>query len=262
MAEKMSISGVFPVLNRGDKRAVSWLNDFRVIYAILDNGNQWTYVGQMADKQTKEGSTKIKGTNPVQSLNLEGHFGLTKPGAATASKRLTKKDIGILEVKMAKPPKKAGNSPHYRIRPYLDAFESILRFFHAGALSYVRRTKVGQEIIANDMKRYLVVKFKLDKGAESRIKPSLLSEMAFMAKQSTKALEVLLGPKDSISQVGNETDVGRLRDLMHLAFALDFTTMDKALLKEIDMSGNVSIQSQFVQGGLSLNLDSKIKRES
>jgi len=250
-----------PVLNSDDKRAVSWLNDFRVIYALARRGNEWSYVASIADKPTEEEvKTEIKPTSKIQSLNREGHYRLTKPGAASACKRLADPKIGILEVKMAKPPKKAYPTEHYRIIPSLEGLSRILRTLKSDVLSIVRQTDWGQEIITKDLGKYLSVEFKSYMGIKSALGPNVLHEIEFLARRSTKALEVLLGPKNLITPIGEETIVQRLRDMMHLAFALDFAAMPENMLEESGMKGWISIESHIHQGNIALHLKSEFSR--
>jgi hypothetical protein len=251
-----------PILNYNDKRAVSFLNEFRVVEKLARKGNEWMYVGQIADKQTKEEvKKKAKSVSRVTSIHLEGHDHLTKPGAASACKRLAKPDIGILEVKKAKPPKRAGESPHYRIQPSLNGLARIKSSLHSGVLSIVRQSDWGQEIITKDLRKYLAAEFKSIDGSPIGLKAGVLLEIEFMARHSTKALEVLLGPKADIYPVGKETRVKRLRDLMHLAFALDFATMHEKALEEMALSGKITVKSHFKKGGISLDFVSNFKRE-
>jgi len=251
-----------PVLNSDDRRAVSWLNDFRVIYALARRGNEWSYVAGIADKPTvDEVKTKIKPTSKIQSLNREGHYRLTKPGTASACKRLADPEIGILQVKMAKPPRKAYPTEHYRILPSLDGLSRILRTLKSGVLSIVRQTDWGQEIITKDLRRYLYVEFKSYMNIKSALDPNAVHEIEFLARRSTKSLEALLGPKDSIIPIGKETVIERLRDMMHLAFALDFATMPEKMLEESGMKGRISIVSDIGQGNITLHLESEFYRQ-
>jgi len=251
-----------PVLNSDDRRAVSWLNDFRVVYALARRDNDWSYVASIADKPTEdEAKMKIKPTSKIQSLNREGHYRLTKPGTASACERLADPKIGILEVKMAKPPKKAYPTEHYRILPSLEGLSRILQTLKSDVLSIVRETDWGQEIITKDLRRYLSVEFKSHKEIKSAWNPSILHEIEFLARRSTKALGVLLGPKDLMIPIGKETVIERLRDMMHLAFALDFATMPEKMLEESGMKGRISIVSDIGQGNITLHLESEFYRQ-
>ena len=245
-----------PILNTGDKRAVSWLNEFRVVLALARHGNEWSYIGRIVSWQPN-----------VKSLNREGHDNLTKPGAASACKRLANPGIGILEVKLDRTPKKKNETPHYRIVPSLDGLSRILHGLHSGALSVVRQTEWGQEIITKDLVRYLTSEFRVEKNLTSVINPLRLREIEFMARQSTKALEVLLGPKQF--DVPREPDqdqrlrlsIDRLRDVMHVACALEIVSSSRQQLREREWAGEIDLKSYLKFGNLSLSSRSRFATE-
>jgi len=240
---------MFPVLNTGDKRAVAWLNEFRVVLALANHGNEWAYVSRIVSWQPK-----------VKSLNREGHDKMTKPGAASACKRLADPSIGILEVKLARTPKKKNETFHYRIVPTLDGLSRILQVLRPGVLSVIRQTGWGQEVITKDLERYLTSEFKPDKNLTSIVNPLRLREIEFMARQSTKALEVLLGPKQFDVPTENDPDkrlppsIDRLRDVMHLAWALEIVSAPRKKLKEQEWAGEIELKSHLRFGNLDLML--------
>ena len=244
------------VLNTGDKRAVSWLNEFRVVLALARHGNEWSYVGRIVSWQPK-----------VKGLNREGHDSLTKPGAKSACERLADSKVGILEVEYARTPKKKNETPHYRIVPTLDGLSRILKVLDSGVLSVVRQTEWGQEIITKDLVRYLASELRVEKSLTSVINPLRIREIEFMARQSTKALEVLLGPKQF--DVPQEPDpdqrlrlsIDRLRDVMHLACALEVVSSSRQQLKEREWAGEVDLKSYLKFGNLSLSLRSRFTTE-
>jgi len=247
---------MLPILNTGDKRAVSWLNELRVVLALAGLGNEWSYVGRIVSWQPK-----------VKSLNREGHDKLTKPGAASACERLANPGIGILEVKLDRTPKKKNETLHYRIVPTLDGLSRILHVLHSGALSVVRQTEWGQEIITKDLVRYLTSEFRIKKDLTSVINPLLLRDIEFMARQSTKALEILLGPKQfDVPREANRdqklrSSIDRLRDVMHLACALEIVSSPRQQLKAREWAGEIDLKSYLKFGNLSLSLRSRFATE-
>lgn len=240
---------MIPILNTGDRRAVAWLNEFRVVLALANHDNEWAYVGRIVSWQPD-----------VRSLNREGHSRMTKPGATSACRRLADQSVGILEVKLARTPKKKNETPHYRIVPTLDGLSRILRVLGPGVLSVVRQTAWGQGVIAKDLARYLTAEFKPDEVLTSVVNPLRLREIELMARQSTKALEVLLGPKQF--DVPTEGDpkkrlllsIDRLRDVMHLAWALEIVSAPRKKLEEQEWSGEIELNSQLRFGNLGLKL--------
>jgi hypothetical protein len=247
---------MLPILNTGDKRAVSWLNELRVVLALAGLGNEWSYVGRIVSWQPN-----------VKSLNREGHDNLTKPGAREACKRLANPEIAILEAKDDRTPKKKKETPHYRIVPTLDGLSRILNVLHSGALSVVRQTEWGQEIITKDLSRYLTSEFRVKKDLRSVINPLRLREIEFMARQSTKALEILLGPKQfDVPREANRdqklrSSIDRLRDVMHLACALDIVSSSTKQLEVREWAGEIDLKSYLRFGNLSLSLGSRFATE-
>jgi len=247
---------MLPILNAGDKRAVSWLNELRVVLALAGLGNEWSYVGRIVSGQPK-----------VKSLNRESHDNLTKPGAASACGRLANPGIRILEVKLDRTPKKKNETLHYRIVPTLDGLSRILHVLHSGALSVVRQTEWGQEIITKDLVRYLTSEFRVEKDLTSVINPLRLREIEFMARQSTKALEILLGPKQfDVPREANRDQklrrsIDRLRDVMHLACALEIVSSSRQQLKAREWAGEIDLKSYLKFGNLSLTLGSRFATE-
>jgi len=248
---------MLPILNTGDKRAVSWLNELRVVLALAELDNEWSYVGRIVSWQPN-----------IKSLNREDHGHMTKPGAKSACKRLADPMVGILETTLAKTPKKKKETRHYRIVPTLDGLSRIFQVLHSGALSVVRQTEWGQKIITKDLARYLASEFRVKKDLLSVIDPPRLREIEFMARQSTKALEVLLGPKQyDVPRETNENrrlrlSIDRLRDVMHVACALDIVSSATKQLEDREWAGEIDLKSNLKFGNMSLALSSTFATEA
>ena len=242
---------MLPILNTGDKRAVSWLNELRVVLAFAGHDNEWSYVGRIASWQPN-----------IKSLNREDHGYMTKPGAKSACKRLADPKVGILEAKYAKTPKKKNETCHYRIVPTLDGLSRILQVLQSGALSVVRQTEWGQKIITEDLARYLASEFKVKKDLSSVVNQLRLTEIEFMARQSTKALEVLLGPKqfdvprEIVEDRMLRLSIDRLRDVMHVACALDIVSSSERQLEDREWAGEIDLKSNLKFGNMSLAVSS------
>jgi hypothetical protein len=247
---------MLPTMNNSDKRAVSWLNDLRVVLALAGLDNEWSYVGRIVSRQ-----------GFVGSLNREDSGKMTKPGARSACRRLAAPKIGILEAMDAKTPKKKDSTPHYRIVPTLDGLSRVLQVLQSGALSVVRQTEWGQKIIAKDLARYLTSEFRAKKDLSTVVDQIRLTEIEFMARQSTKALEVLLGPKEF--EVPRETvenrrlrlSIDRLRDVMHVACALDIVSSSTKQLGIREWAGEIDLKSDLKFGNMSLTLSSRFATE-
>lgn len=227
-----------PVLLTGDRRAIGWLNETRVVLALAHHNNEWSYVGRI-----------VSWNQETKRFDREKHNYLTKPGAASVCKRLADPERGILEVRLARTPKKRVDTPHYRIVPTLDGLSKILLWLDSGALSIVRKTEWGQELIAKDLVRYLMSKFKTDMDHAPVVNPIRFREIEFMARHSTKALEILLGPKqfdvpkDADQELRLRLSIDRLRDVMHLACALEIVSSADTQLKERKWSGEIDLKS-------------------
>jgi hypothetical protein len=247
---------MLPILNTGDKRAVSWLNELRVVLALAGLDNEWSYVGRIV------GCQQI-----VRSLNREDSGRMTKPGAKSACKRLAGPKIGILESTRAKTPKKKDTTPHYRIVPTLDGLSRILQVLQSGALSVIRQTEWGQKIIAKDLARYLASEFRVKIELSSVVNQLRLTEIEFMARQSTKALEVLLGPKqfdvpqEIVENRRLRLSIDRLRDVMHVACALDIVSSSTKQLEDREWAGEIDLKSDLKFGNMSLTLSSRFATE-
>jgi len=247
---------MLPILNTGDKRAVSWLNELRVVLALAGLDNEWSYVGRIVSWQPN-----------VKSLNREDHGKMTKPGAKSACRRLADPGVGILETTLARTPKKKVETLHYRIVPTLDGLSRIFQVLQSGALSVVRQTEWGQKIITKDLARYLTSEFRVKKDLSSVINQLRLTEIEFMARQSTKALEVLLGPKEF--EVPRETvenrrlrlSIDRLKDVMHVACALDIVSSSTKQLEDREWAGEIDLKSDLKFGNMSLTLSSRFATE-
>jgi hypothetical protein len=247
---------MLPILNTGDKRAVSWLNELRVVLALARLDNEWSYVGHMVSRQPK-----------VKSLNREDHDEMTKPGAKSACRRLADPGVGILETKLAKTPKKKVETPHYRIVPTLDGLSRVLEVLQSGALSVVRQTEWGQKIIAKDLARYLASELRAKTDLSTVVNQLRLTEIEFMARQSTRALEVLLGPKQldvprkTVESRRLRLSIDRLRDVMHVACALDIVSSSTKQLEDREWAGEIDLKSYLKFGNMSLTLSSRFATE-
>jgi len=248
---------MLPILNTGDKRAVSWLNELRVVLALARLDNEWSYVGRIVSSQPN-----------VINLNREDHGKLTKPGAKSTCKRLADPKIGILETMDAKTPKKKVETPHYRIVPTLDGLSRVLEVLQSGALSVVRQTEWGQKIIAKDLARYLASEFRAKTDLSTVVNQLRLTEIEFMARQSTRALEVLLGPKQldvprkTVESRRLRLSIDRLRDVMHVACALDIVSSSTIQLEKREWAGEIDLKSNLRFGNMSLTLSSRFATES
>lgn len=245
MVQLEDLSGIIPVLNKNDKRTVSWMNEFRVVIKLAESGNEWTYVGRLADR---------KSDSKVVSLNREGFTRLSHPGAAKACERLADAKVGVLERKMIKPPKKKKETPHYRIVPTLEGFARIYRTLHIGVLSVVRQTAWAQGVIAKELRKYLSSRFWREDGKP--IEKAETDEIEFMARNSTKALAVLLELGSGTSNISIE----ELRGQMHSAFAFDLITMPQKALDELGMSVEIALETCIFREGVSREIRSKIIR--
>ncbi|MEM2944705.1 MAG: hypothetical protein QW087_08195 [Methanomassiliicoccales archaeon] len=239
------MSSIVPVLNKNDKRAISWINEFRVVLKLAETGNEWTYVGRLADR---------KADSKITSLNMEGFTRLSHPGAAKACERLADEEVGILEKKNIKPPKKSKETPHYRIVPTLEALERIYRTLHIGVLSVIRQTAWAQGVIAKDLRNYLSSRFKREDGKP--IEKAERDEIEFMVRNSTKALAVLL----ELGSMNSNISIEELRRQMHSAFAFDLITMPQRAFDELGMSVEIAFETRISQMGYSREIRSKITR--
>lgn len=240
------------MLNTSNMRAVAWLTEFRVVLELARHDNEWAYVGRIVSWQPK-----------VTSLNREGHDHLTKPGARSACRRLADPEIGILEVKLARTPKKKEETPHYRIVPTLDGLSRIFRVLGPGVLSTIAQTWWGQGTITKDLVRYMTSGFGLKEDITPVVNPIRLREIEYMARQSSKALEVLLGPLQFDVPMGKDSDrnlqlsVDRLRDVMHLAWAVDIVSAPRKNLEEQEWTGEIELNSHLRFGNLGIMLKTR-----
>ena len=167
----------------------------------------------------------------------------------------------------AKTPKKKNETCHYRIVPTLDGLSRILQVLQSGALSVVRQTECGQKIILEDLTRYLASEFRVKKDLSSVVNQLRLTEIEFMARQSTKALEVLLGPKrfdvprEIIEDGMLRLSIDRLRDVMHVACALDIVSSSAIQLEDRVWAGEIHLKSNLKFGNMSLAVSSTFATE-
>jgi len=250
-----AVKKMLPIVNAKDKRSVGWANDLRVVLALARNGNNWAYVGQIVEKQP----------NVISSNPEDDH--LTKPGTSASCSRLASPEVGILEVRFAKTPKKRDETAHYRIRPSLDGLARIFEVLHAGALAVVWETAWAHQLMTGDLPRYLNSRFAFKKTDELKKDSAPLGEIEFLARISTKALQVLLGPydfdlPDKDDPNYREISIGTLLYAMKLAALLEIMTMPRTTLEERGLGAEITIEGCFRQGNLSLPLDkSKLTRQ-
>jgi hypothetical protein len=167
----------------------------------------------------------------------------------------------------AKTPKKKDSTPHYRIVPTLDGLSRVLQVLQSGALSVVRQTEWGQKIIAKDLARYLASEFRTETDLSTVVNQLRLTEIEFMARQSTRALEILLGPKEF--EIPRETvearrlrlSIDTLRDVMHVACALDIISSSTIQLEKREWAGEIDLKSNLKFGNMSLTLSSRFATE-
>ncbi len=162
------------------KTGTAWLNELGVLSALSRTKNEPLYVAEIA----RQGP-------PVRRLsNWElKHF--NKPGIKAACVRLKK--LGIVDSKPSVTPKKKGDTEHYFIRPSLKALSDIYLNYGSGILGVVREAEFGQAIIASDMANFLGSRLHASRGLDGIVDPSDLREIESMARDSTKALGMLLG---------------------------------------------------------------------
>jgi hypothetical protein len=89
-----------------------------------------------------------------------------------------------------------------------------------------------------------------------------------MARQSTKALEVLLGPKQFDVPTERDQDqrlrlsIDRLRDVLHLAWALEIVSSPRKQLEEQEWAGEIDLKSNLRFGNMGLTLKTRFAKVS
>jgi hypothetical protein len=97
------------------------------------------------------------------------------------------------------------------------------------------------------------------RGLDGIVDDSDLREIESMARDSTKALEMLLGndipfelPVENKESKQLPLMVRRIKEIMNLAFALDLMTRPAAQLASEGWRAQVSLSTSYTRGGMSL----------
>ena len=228
------------------KTGTAWLNELGVLSALASTKNEPLYVAEIARRGP-----------PVRSLSNWELKRFNKPGIKAACMRLKK--LGIVDSKPSMTPKKKGDTEHYFIRPSLKALSDIYLNYGSGILGVVREAEFGQAIIASDMANFLGSRLHASRGLDGIVDPSDLREIESMARDSTKALGMLLGNEIPFDlPVKNEESrqlplmIRRIKEIMNLAFALDLMTRPAAQLAAEGWRAEVSLSTSYTRGGMNL----------
>lgn len=250
-----------PNKNPTDKRRLSWLNEGLAILAIAANGNQPMYVAQIARLAPSVTRSSVEGTEePSKAAKSKKGMigGGTKPGMTKATKRLHER--GILIRTYAKAPKKKEESPHYSITPTIHNMTGILDIYGSWVIGDLRRSGFAPGIIESGMDQHLAKVLQAPKDDIRRLPKAEKDELSYLARKSTRALEVFLNPRFELRAPRSESRrdydlvarLRRLRDAMHLAFAAEAASSPGLRIWEEGWDIDIDITTVVRSGGMTM----------
>ncbi len=242
------------------------MNEGLAILAIAANGNQPTYVAQIArlgrpvTRSSSEGSE-----NPAEvAMSKKGRVGGgTKPGMTKATKRLHER--GVLIRTFAKAPKKKKESPHYSITPTIQNMAGILDIYGSWVIGDLRRSGFAPGIIDSGMDHHLARVLQAPVDIVRRLPKAEKDELSYLARKSTRALEVFLNPRFELKEPRSDRQgdhdlaarMRRLRDAMHLAFAAEAASSPGLRIWEEGWDIDIDITTVVRSGGMTTTFKAK-----
>lgn len=247
----------------GDRRRLAWLNEGGVLLALTRNQNRPTYVAHIArlapefTRSTDE-SDQDPGDAAKSEKKREG--GGTKPGMREAAKRLHER--GILICVNAVPPRKRTATPHYSIDPSIKTLAAILGTYGTWVLGEMRRAGFSGAMVDGMMDEHLAGVFGVHLGDVRKIPKAQKDELAYLARASTKALEVFIDPAFELSPATSESageqkllsQFGRLKCAMHLAFIAEVASSPGLRIWEEGWDVKVSVETTVKSGDIAMRL--------
>lgn len=249
-----------------DKRRLAWLNEGAVLLALTRNQNRPTYVARiarLAPEITRSTSVSDQEPEDAARSRKKRKGGGTEPGMREAAKRLHEQ--GILVRLDTVPPRKNVATPHYSIDLSFKTLAAILETYGSWVVRGMRRAGFSGALVDSGLDEHLASLFGVTVQEVQRMPKAQKGELAYLARSSTRALEVLIAPGfELVPATGELTgeqklqcQFHRLKDAMHLAFVAEVVTSPGLMVWEEGWDVRVNLETTVRSGDITMRLSAE-----